>query len=40
MTITHCPTCGNREIRKVRRNFAAEFRGQPYTVPDLEFFER
>jgi YgiT-type zinc finger domain-containing protein len=39
MTITHCPTCGSREIRKVRRDFAAEFRGQPYTVPDLEFFE-
>jgi len=39
MTITHCPTCGSREIRKVRRDFAGDFRGCPYTVPDLEFFE-
>ena len=37
--ITHCPTCGSRKIRKVRRNLTRDFRGQTYVVPDLEFHE-
>ena len=39
MTITHCPTCGSKKLKKVRRDFAGEIQGQKYTVPDLEFYE-
>ncbi len=39
MTITYCPTCGSRRIRKVRRDLEGKFRGRVYTVPGLEFFE-
>jgi len=37
--ITVCPSCGGGNIIKVRQDWAGEFRGQPYTVPDLEFYE-
>jgi YgiT-type zinc finger domain-containing protein len=39
MTITHCPTCGSKKLKKVRRDFSNEFQGQKYTVPDLDFYE-
>jgi YgiT-type zinc finger domain-containing protein len=37
--ITICPSCGSKNIKKVRRNWTDEFQGQTYTVPDLEFHE-
>ena len=37
--ITHCPTCGSGEIKKVRRNWTGNFKGKSYTVPKLEFHE-
>jgi YgiT-type zinc finger domain-containing protein len=37
--ITVCPTCGGSNIKKTRQDWTGEFRGQPYTVPDLEFYE-
>jgi YgiT-type zinc finger domain-containing protein len=39
MRITHCPTCGSDRIEKVQRTLTGEFRGQPYSVPALEFYE-
>lgn len=39
MTITHCPTCASKNLKKVRRDFSDEFQGQKYTVPDLDFCE-
>jgi len=38
MNITVCPSCGSKRIRKVRRNWTGDFRGQLYRVPNLEYF--
>jgi len=39
MKIATCPSCGSRKVRKVRRDLTREFRGQTYSVPDVEFHE-
>lgn len=39
LNITTCPTCGSKCLKLVRRDFTEEYRGQTYTVPDLEFHE-
>ncbi|MEK7408385.1 MAG: type II toxin-antitoxin system MqsA family antitoxin [Acidobacteriota bacterium] len=39
MKISYCPSCGSQGLRKVRRDLTGEYRGQRYTVPDLEFHE-
>jgi YgiT-type zinc finger domain-containing protein len=38
-TITKCPSCGSVKIRKVRRTWSGEHKGQRYTVENLEFYE-
>lgn len=38
-TLTRCPTCGSRKIRRVRRDLTEEWRGQRYTVPDVQIEE-
>ena len=37
--IRRCPTCGSSRIKWVRRNWTRSFKGKPYTVPHLEFYE-
>ena len=37
--ITTCPTCGNKRIKRVRKDVTREYKGQPYTVRGLEFEE-
>ena len=37
--ITICPSCGSQNIKRVQQDWADEFCGQPYLVPDLEFYE-
>ena len=37
--ITICPTCGSKNIKKVRQNWTGKFQGQTYTVPNLELHE-
>ncbi len=37
--ITFCPTCGSSNIKKVRKDWSDNFRGQQYIVPSLEFYE-
>lgn len=37
--VTKCPTCGSAKIKRVRRKWSGQYRGQPYTVEDLEFYE-
>jgi YgiT-type zinc finger domain-containing protein len=37
--ITTCPSCNSKKIRKVRRNWTGQFKGQTYTVPNLEYYE-
>ncbi|MBM3242695.1 YgiT-type zinc finger protein [Candidatus Poribacteria bacterium] len=39
MRITICPPCGSAKIKRVQRDWTGEFKGQAYTVPDLEFYE-
>jgi YgiT-type zinc finger domain-containing protein len=37
--ITQCPTCGSDKIKKVRRNWTGESRGESYAVTNVEFHE-
>jgi len=37
--ITICPTCGSKNIKRVRQDWNGKFQGQTYTVPSLEFYE-
>ena len=39
LRINVCPTCGNKEIKKVRRNLTGRFAGRSYTVPSVEYYE-
>jgi YgiT-type zinc finger domain-containing protein len=39
LNLESCPSCGSRNIEKVRRTWRGEFEGQCYAVPDLEFYE-
>lgn len=38
-TINECPTCGSEKIKKVRKNWSGEYKGQRYLVPSLEYYE-
>jgi len=38
-TITKCPSCGSVKIRRVRRKWSGEYRGQSSTTENLEFYE-
>ena len=35
--IAKCPSCGSVKIKPVRRKWSGEYRGQSYTVENLEF---
>ena len=37
--INHCPSCGCDKIKPVRRDWADQYHGASYSVPDLEFHE-
>jgi YgiT-type zinc finger domain-containing protein len=39
MNIAVCPSCGSKRIKKVRRKWSGEYKGQAYAVPELEYFE-
>ena len=39
LQITICPSCGSGKIKGVRRDWSGEYKGRPYTVPSLEFYE-
>jgi len=39
LKITTCPTCGSRKIRKVCREWAGSYKGKPYTVRSLKYYE-
>ncbi len=34
-----CPSCSSKEIRRVRRDWTGQFKGQTYVVPQLQFYE-
>jgi YgiT-type zinc finger domain-containing protein len=35
-TLTRCPSCGSRSIRRVRKPFRARVGARAVTIPDLE----
>ena len=37
--IRTCPSCGSENIKKVRRKWTGEHRGQKYSIEKLDFFE-
>jgi YgiT-type zinc finger domain-containing protein len=37
--ITTCPSCNSKKVRKVRRDWSGQFKGQVYRVPNLEYYE-
>ncbi len=37
--ITSCPSCGSKKIKMVRGKWSGEYKGQAYTVENLEFYE-
>jgi YgiT-type zinc finger domain-containing protein len=37
--ITKCPSCGSVKIKCVRRKWSGEYKGQRYTVENLEYYE-
>jgi YgiT-type zinc finger domain-containing protein len=37
--ITTCPTCGSKKIKRLKRDWVDEFKGETYIVPALEFYE-
>ena len=39
LKIKTCPTCGSDNIKRVIRDLTRQFKGQPYTVPMVEFYE-
>lgn len=39
LNITTCPSCGSKRIKRVRRDATRNFKGEEYTVPDLEYYE-
>ena len=36
--IAKCPSCSSVKIKRVRRKWSGEYRGQSYTVENLEFY--
>jgi len=37
--ISICPTCGSNKIKRLKRDWVDEFKGETYIVPALEFHE-
>jgi len=39
LNIKSCPSCEGKRIRKVRGSWTGNFKGETYTVPNLEYYE-
>ena len=37
MEITHCPSCGSSNIKKVRGKISRDFEGEAYTVSGVSY---
>ncbi len=37
--ITVCPSCGSENLRRVRRKWSGQHKGEPYTIDRLEYYE-
>jgi YgiT-type zinc finger domain-containing protein len=38
LSITSCPTCGSSAIRKIRGSWTGTYKGQTYSVQELEYY--
>ena len=38
LNIKTCPSCGGKRVKRVRGNWAGDFKGETYTVPNLEYY--
>jgi YgiT-type zinc finger domain-containing protein len=36
--LTICPSCGSRNLKRVRRNWTGNMKGRTYMVPNLEYY--
>ena len=39
LTITFCPSCGSKKIKKQRKPWTGQFQEHSYKIPILEFYE-
>lgn len=39
LQIKTCPTCGGKRIHRVERDVTRKYKGQPYIVPALAFYD-
>ncbi len=39
LEIKTCPTCGSREIKRVKKVWRGKYQGKAYSVPSLSFYE-
>ena len=39
LNIKICPSCGGTKIKNVHGNWTGVFKGETYTVPNLEYYE-
>ncbi|PYS65794.1 MAG: hypothetical protein DMF74_02885 [Acidobacteria bacterium] len=39
ITVKTCASCGSDKIRRMHRDWADEYEGIAYVVPDLEYYE-
>ncbi len=39
LQISTCPSCGNKKLSQVQRDWSGELHGRTYVVPQLEFYE-
>jgi YgiT-type zinc finger domain-containing protein len=39
LKLTVCPTCGSKNIKKVRKTVTGTRHGKRYSAPDVEFYE-
>ena len=37
-TVSVCPTCNSRRIKRIRGKWDGVYRGEPYEVGDLEYY--
>jgi YgiT-type zinc finger domain-containing protein len=38
LIIKTCPTCGSDKIKKVKKDWNADYQGKKYSVPSLSFY--
>lgn len=37
--IKTCPTCGKKNVKRIRKNWKGSYKGREYVVPDLTLYQ-